>query len=338
MLTAKSKIGKVVVIRPGALGDVLAVRSVIRFFKDAFPGVDITLLAPGERGRFLAREGWADRAFDYDRSAFAWLYTDGQDDPPAPLTAAFAGSDIILAYQDFADPAGQARFEARLDRLAPAAGKVYCPSRPTGHHSAPIGEWLLNAATGFCRAYGLIKPSDLHGENWAEARLSIDEPQAFPGLGQPYVVMHPGSGSGKKNWPVERFAALARMLLAAGGGGAFTRLLVTAGEADGDVGERLVEAVPGALLLAGAALECLAGVLAYARLYVGNDSGVSHLAAAVTTPSGRGPVVATVFGPSDAAVWAPPGALVLDAGGNMAGLGAADAFQSISARIGLESP
>ncbi|MCD8349227.1 MAG: glycosyltransferase family 9 protein [Planctomycetaceae bacterium] len=338
MLTAKSKIGKVVIIRPGALGDVLAVRSVIRFLKDSFPGVNVTLIAPGERGRFLARDGWADRAFDYDRSAFAWLYTDGADDPPAPLAAAFAGSDVILAYQDFSDPAGQARFEARLDRLAPAAGKVYCPSRPTGHHREPIGEWLLNAATGFCRAYGLLSPYDFHGKNWADVKLCMDQPQAFPGLEQPYVVMHPGSGSGRKNWPVERFAALARLLLETEGSRAFRRLLVTSGEADSDLGERLVEAVPGALLLAGADLTCVAGVLAYARLYVGNDSGVSHLAGAVTTPTGGGPTVATLFGPSDAVVWSPPGALILDAGEDMRGIEADAAFRGISARIASESP
>ncbi len=338
MLTAKSKIHKVVVIRPGALGDVLAVRSVIRFLKDAFPGVNVTLLAPGERGRFLARDGWADRAFDYDRSAFAWLYSDGHDEPPAPLAAAFAGSDVILAYQDIADPAGQARFEERLDRLAPAAGKVYCPSRPHGHHSAPIGEWLLQAATGFCRAYGLLSPDDFHEREWAEARLRLDMPQSFPGLQEPYVVMHPGSGSVKKNWPVERFAALARLLLDADGGKGFTRVLVTAGEADADLGDRLVAAVPGALLLAGADLACLAGALAHARLYVGNDSGVSHLAGAVTTQSGGRPVVATLFGPSDPTVWAPPGALVLDAGDDMLGIGPDEVFQAISARIGLESP
>ena len=45
----------------------------------------------------------------------------------------------------------------------------------------------------------------------------------------------------------------------------------------------------------------LAKWLASARLYIGNDSGITHLAAAVGTP------VVAIFGPTDPAVWAPRG-------------------------------
>jgi ADP-heptose:LPS heptosyltransferase len=48
----------------------------------------------------------------------------------------------------------------------------------------------------------------------------------------------------------------------------------------------------------------LAGWLASARVFIGNDSGITHLAAAVGTP------VVAIFGPSDPAVWAPRGARV----------------------------
>ena len=49
-------------------------------------------------------------------------------------------------------------------------------------------------------------------------------------------------------------------------------------------------------------LRQLAAVLAEFQLYVGNDSGVTHLAAAL-----GGPAVAAIFGPSDPVIWAPQG-------------------------------
>jgi heptosyltransferase-2 len=113
------------------------------------------------------------------------------------------------------------------------------------------------------------------------------------------VAVHPGSGSEKKNWPEERFAAVGRWLvdeLAA-------QLLVVQGEAD----ERAVSAlreltVPRSFIVAsGLKLMELAAVLERCALFVGNDSGVTHLAAAVGTPT------VAVFGPASTSIWEPRG-------------------------------
>jgi ADP-heptose:LPS heptosyltransferase len=100
-----------------------------------------------------------------------------------------------------------------------------------------------------------------------------------------YAVIHPFSGSARKNWPLEKFRALAEKL---------QRVMPVqwcAGEDDPP--------------LAGAVriddLYELACWLAKARLYIGNDSGITHLAAAVGTP------VLALFGPTDPEVWAPRG-------------------------------
>ena len=97
------------------------------------------------------------------------------------------------------------------------------------------------------------------------------------------IYVHPFSGSRKKNWPVEKFRALAE------------RLPGPVHWVRGEEDPALDEAI-GALTL-----EELARRLKGARLYVGNDSGVSHLAAAVGAP------VVALFGPTDARVWAPRG-------------------------------
>ena len=317
-----------VIIRHGALGDVLAVRPVLRFFKDSFPEAEITLIAPGEKGRFFRRDGWADRVYDWDRKEFSWLFSEGHGGAPVSLRAAFGGSDIIVAYQDFDSTGAREGFENRLNRLAPSAGKVFCPPSPPAGHEQPIGEWLLAAAVGFCERFGLLSvPADL--SPWIGAKLVVAR-RSFPGLEQPYLVMHPGSGGRRKNWAVDNFAVLAKLLLASSREkGGRLRLLVTAGEADGDLGDCLASAVPGTLLLKMPELEVLAAVLAYARYYVGNDSGVSHLASAVCGEEGAAPLSLAVFGPTDAVVWAPRGAAILFAGAMMEELSPDAAFSRI---------
>lgn len=99
-----------------------------------------------------------------------------------------------------------------------------------------------------------------------------------------FAAIHPFAGSPKKRWPLERFRELARRL--AGG----MSVEWCAGPEDELPGARRFED-----------LYELACWLATARIYAGNDSGPTHLAAAVGTP------VVALFGPSDAAVWAPRG-------------------------------
>jgi hypothetical protein len=100
-----------------------------------------------------------------------------------------------------------------------------------------------------------------------------------------YAVIHPFSGSPRKNWPLERFQQLAQKL---------ERLMPVkwcAGEDD--------PPLAGAVRIGD--LYELACWLAQARVYIGNDSGITHLAAAVGTP------VLALFGPTDPEVWAPRG-------------------------------
>jgi len=99
-----------------------------------------------------------------------------------------------------------------------------------------------------------------------------------------FAVIHPFSGSRKKCWPLERFEELARRL------GERMPVKWCAGPEDD---------LPGAMRFED--LYQLACWLASARIYIGNDSGPSHLAAAAGTP------VVALFGPSDPAVWAPRG-------------------------------
>jgi ADP-heptose:LPS heptosyltransferase len=112
---------------------------------------------------------------------------------------------------------------------------------------------------------------------------------------QGFAVLHPGASHPRRRWSVAGFAALAGWLL--------DRNLVvvaTGTEAEREVVDELRRREPAVVDLCGrTSVNDLAGVLAAARLVVSNDTGVSHLAAAVRTPS-----VVTFLG-DDPGRWAP---------------------------------
>lgn len=329
----RHKIGKMVILRPGALGDVLSVRGVIRFVKDCFPEAEVCLAAPGERGAFFRRDGWADRTFDWERAAFSWLFLDSGQDPPPALRAVFSGCDLIVSYVDAGAERDDSFLEAKCKAVAPSASMIFCPSRPPKGHEEPIGEWLLRPVVAFCQQCRFLpsgKTVDLPG--LAASRMACDaRPGAFPEFRR-YAVVHPGSGSRSKNWPLGRYEELcAKLLRNVGPDGSPTLdgMVITSGEADGDLGYRLSSALPGAAHLHEPSLPVLASVLAGAALYIGNDSGVSHLASAVDTASGKHPRLAVIFGPSDPEVWCPPGAMLFRAGEGFADLSVDDVFMRI---------
>jgi len=99
-----------------------------------------------------------------------------------------------------------------------------------------------------------------------------------------FAVIHPFAGSSRKRWPLERFEKLAERLARR------MRVEWCAGPEDELRGARRF-----------GDLYELACWVAAARIFIGNDSGPTHLAAAVGTP------VVAVFGPTDPAVWAPRG-------------------------------
>ena len=108
-----------------------------------------------------------------------------------------------------------------------------------------------------------------------------------------FAVIQPFSGSPKKNWPLDRFRELAR------------RMPLPVQWCAGPP-EALEDAIRFDDLYE------LACWLATARLYIGNDSGITHLAAAVGTP------VVALFGPADPAIWAPRGPRVQIVKSNLA--------------------
>jgi heptosyltransferase-3 len=181
----------------------------------------------------------------------------------------------------------------------PALGWVFHVSTS----EEPVVAWM-SAAIPSARLIAPSRPRDVttHCARYlleSLAPLSIDlawdaRPLEVSPTVSDEMLIHPGSGSATKNWPPERFAAVIRALDAP------IRLIV--GEAD-VAAARLVELLVGRPLqrLERAPLDELASRLAGCRAYLGNDSGVSHLAGLC------GARTVAMFGPTPAAVWRPLG-------------------------------
>jgi len=142
--------------------------------------------------------------------------------------------------------------------------------------------------------------------------------------GGPVIALAPTANWAGKVWPPDRFASLYRAL--AGGPLADARAAVFAGPgpAERALAAPVLAALPGAIDLVGTlTLPEAAACLARCALFVGNDSGLMHLAAAAGTPT------LGLFGPTQAAEYAPAGprtAIAVSAAGRMADLTVAEAL------------
>jgi ADP-heptose:LPS heptosyltransferase len=113
------------------------------------------------------------------------------------------------------------------------------------------------------------------------------------------IILHPGSGSKRKVWPAERFLDLSQILRDR----LDSRILIILGPAEGPEVERVFKGMDPQVFIQveGLSLLQLASVMEGCRFFIGNDSGVSHMASALGIPT------MALFGPTDPTVWSPRG-------------------------------
>lgn len=229
------------------------------------------------------------------------------DPPPARLAETVGACDLAIAYTRSAETI------AGLRRLVPRV-VAWNPQPPPG--SGHASRWLAEAVAGV--ALGVPDPVPSLVFSAAE---QADAQRQTATLPAGFVAVHPGSGSPAKNWPRDRFVEVARRR--AGG----RPWLLALGPAEG-----AFAAPPDAVVAREWPVRVLGAALAGAGLFVGNDSGASHLAAATGAPT------VALFGPTDPDVWAPVGnrvTIIRAPGGDLMALD----VETVLARIsGSRSP
>lgn len=289
------------VYHAGALGDfVAALPAIAAWRRSRAPHGTVALLGRPEHAALAT--GLVDEAWDAGAARFASLFAGS---PSSELRAQLAGvaSALVFAPHD----AGVVRGL----RSAGVSDVLRGDPFPRGgmhivdHHLSLFPEL---APTLGQRTPRIAVPA---------AAASASRPSARP------IVLHPGSGSPKKNWPIDRFLAVAAALSEHGP----IRWVLGPVEEESGVATTLARAFADAQLWRSLPLPELACRLAGSRLFVGNDSGVAHLAAAVGCP------VVVLFGASDPAVWAPRGARVTVAGDGSCGMAAIPAESVLRAAL-----
>jgi heptosyltransferase-2 len=284
---------RILFIRGGALGDFIVTLPTLRLLREKWPDAHIEALGHPRLAEIAVDRHYLNGVRSVNHGPLSAFFT-----PRAVLDPAwmdYIGSfDLVLSY--FYDPDGL--FLANLKRCEPGEILTHSPrvpdsfDQPAARYFAgmvkPLGLELREDAAS--EIFPL--PGDLHA---ARAFLAGLKPETR------LVAMHPGSGGEAKNWPVAAWAELGRRL--AGAKPEVTLLLVE-GEADTEQARFLSDAWKDLPLLRARwlPLPILAALLRESALFVGHDSGITHLAAAAR----RNLPIIALFGPTDPEVWAPP--------------------------------
>ena len=283
---------RVLIVHQGAIGDFICCLPALACVRQALTDAHITLLGYPRILEIALDRAYAQSILSIDRADMALLYQEGEN-YPAALKALFEGFQQIGVFGGNDGP-----FARNLEVLSGAPVTVVPPFPQAGS-----GIHMIDHALSLPRSMGF----PVHRDCPRLHLLTRDRHDAGAFLNRhgvtaddPLIAIHPGSGSRKKMWPLERFLALAEALTTAHGG----QILFVVGPGEEHIKERLLAMIPTRrswLVLGGLPLPLLGAVLEHARVFVGNDSGISHMATAVDVP------VVALFGPTDPVVWAPLG-------------------------------
>ncbi len=291
---------KVAVLRALKLGDLLCAVPVLRALRAALPGAEIVLVGLPWAREFVARFGHLLDGFVEFPGWPGLPEREPRTDRIPGFLAAMQAGRFDLAIQlhgsgPFVNPL-VALFKARHTAGFYRPGD-YCPDPdrflPWPDRGLEVRRLLALVEFLGAPPRGEHLEFPLRPKDFRAADRAAD---LAPGT---YVCVHPGASVPERRWPAERFAAVADALAARGPAVVLTG---TAAEADltGALADRM--AAPAIDLAGRTDLGATAALIARARLVVCNDTGVSHVAAAVRTPS---VVLSTGDNP---ARWAPPDA------------------------------
>lgn len=276
---------RILVIRGGAIGDFILTLPALKALRDARPQAHMEILgykhiAVLAENRFYAQ---AVHSIEYGRLA---RFFARNSELPSELADYFAGFDLIVSY--LYDP--DQIFVTNLRRCG-VQSLICGPARVAknaGHAAEQLARPIEKLGIEVVDLAERIFPSQ------EDRKFARDFLASAP---QPIIAIHPGSGSHEKNWPLENWIAL---FSPSDRFAAFKSLVVISGEADEDRicqlerewknrDVRFARNLP---------LPHLAAVLERS-IFIGHDSGISHLAAAA------GANCILLFGPTDPDVWAP---------------------------------
>jgi len=296
---------RAVIISPGAVGDCVLLLPLAEFVKKSLGPGTIDFIGHSEYIDFYPGRTCIDSIRSIDLVDFHRLFADSKDftlEDKDPLIDVFSQYELIISFMG----QGHGAFESNLIftvNCSHAAEIMILPLGPEDDFSGHLCEFYIDQfkaanalplqASEFGETEVLIRPerSDIaFGKNLLQS-IGIDPTGKT-------VLIHPGSGGKEKCWHLDNFRAVAGLLVERN-----VQVVFVLGPAESERfdAEAVKNIKASAKCISGVDLTSILQLTCCVDLYLGNDSGVTHLAA------GGGTKTLAVFGPTNPVLYKPLG-------------------------------
>ncbi len=297
---------RALVIHPGAVGDCLLTLPLAQFLKQAMGLGGVDLMGRTDYVGFYPGRTCIDAVRSIDSVEMHRLFARADEfyvGDHDPLITTFMDYALIVSFLGTAN----SDFEANLTYTVHchrSADVIILPLKPSEPSEQHVADYYCEEVTRQCallpdwrhrpaRNTMLVTPTTGDQARGHELLTQVGVISSSP-----LVVLHPGSGGREKCWHVGNYLAIAEAMIQRGWAVAFVLGPAEQERLDRVQTEQLSERAP---VIENLGLGDVVAVLSCAQAFVGNDSGISHLAAAM------GVRTCTVFGPSCSAMYQPVG-------------------------------
>jgi heptosyltransferase-3 len=280
----------ILVVRPGAIGDALLTFPVLKALREHNAGAHITLVSNAQVLSLAQAFSIVEEVFDFQDIRWSELFSSTGIRTPS-MRGLLEQTNLTICWTR--DPDGI--IEHNL-RTAGVKHVVIAPGRPPEGERIHIVDYLANTVGLPDVGAQFIAPS-----SWGLVNISSKDTTTT----NQFIAIHPGSGAAQKCWPISCFAKVIERLWQQN-----RSVLLLAGPADTGRIHDLIQQLSSPPLpemfkvLTDVPLLEVAHQLQQSKYYLGNDSGITHLAAMLGVPT------IAIFGPTDPAVWRPVGPFV----------------------------
>ncbi|RKX31931.1 MAG: hypothetical protein DRP22_03015 [Verrucomicrobia bacterium] len=277
---------RILILRGGAIGDFVVTTPVLRSLRETWPDCYIVLVGYPHIARLALQSGLADEVRSLDEVGMARFFSwkPEFDEEQIGFISSF---DLVISFLH--DPGGIVR-----KNLTQAGARFVIYRSPLVRNRHAVDQMMLALQDlPVPMSEGAIPQLTLPESRLRRGRDILQE-FALPAAP---VAIHPGSGSPRKNWSLDNFISLRAALREELHLDSFFVL----GEADQHIRDSLERRKDAPPVVDGLPLTDTAALLAASRAFIGNDSGVTHVAAALGLPT------VAIFGPSDPSLWGPRG-------------------------------
>lgn len=272
--------GRILVIRGGAIGDFILTLPVLQAIKQFLPEAHVEILGYPNVANLATLCGLAQQAREIEAQAVAGFFARGGQLNEEWMRY-FGQFEIIISY--LYDP--DEIFQKNVERCSKAQF-IQGPHRPNEREDQHATQVFLKPL----EQLAIFEADDV-------PQLTLPPKAPAHSLAPSRLILHPGSGSKSKNWPLPRWIELLAQLLSRTN----WHVLIVGGEADREEVETLAATACTRRVEVelGRPLNELAQQLTHCEGFVGHDSGISHLCAALGLPG------LVLWGLTKTSIWRP---------------------------------